>query len=478
MNFKSLLLMFAASSACAGTVVAANYYVAPDGTGDGSSASTPMDWAKVQSTTFADGDVIYLASGTYLPTGAKVFPAVTISGAADGRSVIDGSNTPGSPVVIRTAKAVAQDPNGKAYISNVDFVNHKNIKDNNTGALRVDNTPFLEVSNCTFSNNASTFSDNGNGGGAVWMKNSNCHFVDCAFVGNHGHRTGGAVRITSEASTKGYATFERCYFADNTVGGETVNGAMGGAIAMTNAQELNILNCTFVGNKAEGNNNRGGAIAVPTAPQSGQFERRFNMLSSTVAGNESGNGEVLINAATPFTVTNSIIVAKDDALALSCGDAPSALSIGGANVIGKCTAAVDNDAVKETNTYASVFGAAVLAQNGTLAPSAKTKGVAPSDLQAIAALWFPTSTESTATVYAVDAKVDQLGNPRTANSTNGALAIEATSGLDGLGVDAVPSKVDVYNMQGIRVATGISLESVRDLTPGLYIVNGRKVAIR
>ncbi|MCM1452155.1 MAG: right-handed parallel beta-helix repeat-containing protein [Clostridium sp.] len=478
MNFKTLLLFAVASAANVGATQAADYYASPDGTGDGTSASSPMNWAGVQAGTFANGDAIYLAAGTYKPTAAKVFAAVSIIGATDGRSIIDGSETAASPVVIRTAAAPEQNPQAKAYISNVDFVNYRNEKDNNTGALRVDNTPFLEVMGCNFSNNSSTLSDNGNGGGAVWMKNSNCHFIDCSFTDNHGHRTGGAVRITSESNVKGYATFERCYFANNTVGGEKVNGAMGGAIAMTNGQELNLLNCTFAGNKAEGSGNRGGAIAVPTAPQGGQFERRLNLLSCTIAGNESENGEVMINAATPFAVCNSIIVAKDEALALSCGESPTAMSIGGANVIGKCSAEIDNEAVKAENTYASVFGTAELATNGTLTPSAKTKGALPTELQAIADAWYPTADGATATVYAVDAKVDQLGNPRSDNSTNGALAIEATSGISSAVINGAQDRADVYNMQGIRVAAGASAEEISNLPAGIYIVNGKKVAVR
>ncbi len=39
-------------------------------------------------------------------------------------------------------------------------------------------------------------------------------------------------------------------------------------------------------------------------------------------------------------------------------------------------------------------------------------------------------------------------------------------------------KVDVYNISGMRVATGISAAQVSNLQPGIYVVNGQKVVVK
>ena len=38
--------------------------------------------------------------------------------------------------------------------------------------------------------------------------------------------------------------------------------------------------------------------------------------------------------------------------------------------------------------------------------------------------------------------------------------------------------VDVYNILGMRVATGIQATDVNNLEPNIYIVNGRKVLVK
>ena len=38
--------------------------------------------------------------------------------------------------------------------------------------------------------------------------------------------------------------------------------------------------------------------------------------------------------------------------------------------------------------------------------------------------------------------------------------------------------VDVYNIQGMKVASGVRAADVNNLVPNVYIVNGRKVIVR
>ena len=45
-------------------------------------------------------------------------------------------------------------------------------------------------------------------------------------------------------------------------------------------------------------------------------------------------------------------------------------------------------------------------------------------------------------------------------------------------VVASGAKVDVYNISGVKVASGMSAEQVNKLQPGIYVVNGQKVAVK
>ena len=40
------------------------------------------------------------------------------------------------------------------------------------------------------------------------------------------------------------------------------------------------------------------------------------------------------------------------------------------------------------------------------------------------------------------------------------------------------AKVDVYNISGVKVASGVSADQIGQLQPGIYVVNGQKVAVK
>ncbi len=56
------------------------------------------------------------------------------------------------------------------------------------------------------------------------------------------------------------------------------------------------------------------------------------------------------------------------------------------------------------------------------------------------------------------------------------LAAGATTSISAIA--AANGKVDVYNVSGVKVASGINAEQVQRLQPGVYVVNGQKVLVK
>ena len=53
-----------------------------------------------------------------------------------------------------------------------------------------------------------------------------------------------------------------------------------------------------------------------------------------------------------------------------------------------------------------------------------------------------------------------------------------TSGVETLSSEAVNDSCEVYNLQGIKVATLSAAEDINSLPAGIYIVGGKKIAVR
>lgn len=56
-------------------------------------------------------------------------------------------------------------------------------------------------------------------------------------------------------------------------------------------------------------------------------------------------------------------------------------------------------------------------------------------------------------------------------------SLSAVAAIDGIGAD-MPDSVDVYDLSGVLLRKGVSKSDLSTLSPGIYIINGRKTAIR
>jgi len=117
------------------------------------------------------------------------------------------------------------------------------------GALYVDNSDC-----CWVSVKRSNFSGNfaGSGGGAVSMTGGLCYFEDSRFVNNSNGLNGGAVLMIVVNDQSANATFNNCFFANNTAG---YNGVVYG---YPTAGSMTFNNCTFMGNVGY----QGGALSL------------------------------------------------------------------------------------------------------------------------------------------------------------------------------------------------------------------------
>lgn len=508
---KQLLLIGAILAPVA--MSATDFFVTPEGNGDkdGSTWENAMGltefYAKKkfvevsESTTDHLDDVFYFATGNYTFTQTVFFyrqPTILKGGydpstgelATTGRTVFNGNNqsrTNGALQIV--ADAPMGDANAeirKVSISNIDFENFVSTgiwrDGGNNWQTGYPSTIYMvkvgegEFINCNFRNNKCTgtgsFNDESIGNaqdrdmaGAVSMNQSNILFTECSFVGNSGTQ-GGAVKVLNAAKwatgeqDKLHATFDRCYFADNTT--ET-NGA---AIYARHATKINVINSTFANNTANAN---GGGIYM-NGP--GYYSNILNLVSSTVAGNTAAAGaQIYSNGKGALNIANSIIVGDggDGGVdAIADASATSEYKFQGNNFVGNVAegyTATDTDNISADNTFEAIFGDNTLAANGTITPEKFVTGMAPAAIASIVAA------ESWS--YTVDSAVDQLGTARTANTSNGALAItNTTTGIESVADNAANDADGAwYTLQGMRL-------SERPAAKGIYIHNGRKVLVR
>ena len=339
-------------------------------------------------------------------------------------------------------------------------------KDNNNanarGALHLENCGYVEVDNCRFYGNVGDDPSGSNpglvGGMAFTSHRSQSIFNDCEFTGNSAVSRGGAIRLTSGNETKddkGRTVFNRCLIANNTI-----KNNLGSAICMQTGAYLQIINSTITGNVAGE-----GASAVYATGEDNLNSRSIYIVNSTIAGNEGGvQVEVTKgNNGANLYVANSIIVSEEGD-AMSIGDVKN-FGNGGMNIVGSDANNVltwgDTDDAKAENNYAAIFGDNVLGANGVIEPLADEGKYTASALTAATAAWG----------IEADLTVDQTGAKRADGSTPGAYAKSTATGITG--VEAVKGGADdaYYTLQGVKLGS-------RPTATGIYIHNGKKVIIR
>lgn len=414
MNLRNLLLSFTAVTAA--PLFAATYYVTPEGAGtkDGSSWENAFDVEgfREQALKNVDGNVYELAAGTYKPSACIIFKKATfatVNGSTEGRTILSGDiNNDGyasdgdlQRLMRFQTNTTTGDETRPVVINNIDFTNvYTNIKDDPTndtgdagvpgvGALYINNSGFVTVTNCNFYGN---WAQGEKGGPAAQCHRSTVKFTNCVFRDNSANYRGGAVRLRADG-IKGITTFDGCVFKNNTNYHD-----FGGAIFMAHGISLNIVNTTFTGNKAAS----GAAIYSNRV----NYPGALRIINSTIAGNtvtgENPDGQITTTQSANMSIVNSVIVSNDEKTAdIYFNDVPSEKEFsfvsGGYNYIGNVNDAVaepaktitwlDTDSHGKDCTYASIFGENKINDKNVINPVKYFAGASGEQIETAVAAW-------------------------------------------------------------------------------------------
>lgn len=381
---------------CASASFAADLYVSVDGSGvkDGSSWENAIAFADMcgKINEYNDGDVFYFQGGTYyvpakVPTVSKGYSFIgtttgtptVFSGDVNGDGVANEGDA-SSLLFIQLATKNGDD--SKHFVlKNITFTGAY-VNQTKTSALRVDNSGWVDVQNCIFDKNISVYSkDNNYGGPACLLERSTVNFTDCKFINNESKGRGGAIKLTSDASTKGYTTLNRCLVSGNTA------SSLGSAIFLNHGQELNIINSVITENKSGTEGEIGAIFSI--GAEEGKNARRITIINSTIAGN-IGGAQVLGRNNADIRIANSIIVGDGTTSAISLQDKPKQVLSNGYNIIGMykvgtapTSAWKTSDFVSDDNTLSSIFGSNAV----TNGPLAAPYGATQVQMEAIAKGW-------------------------------------------------------------------------------------------
>lgn len=381
---------------CASASFATDYYVSVDGSGEksGSSWENAIAFTEMYSninTKYKNGDVFYFQGGTYyvpakVPTvsngysfiGATTGTPTVFSGDVNG----DGVATEGDASTLLFIQLATKngDTSKHFVLKNITFTGAY-VNQTRTSALRVDNSGWVDVQNCIFDKNISVYSkDNNHGGPACLLERSTVNFTDCKFTNNESVGRGGAIKLTSDVSTKGYTNLLRCLVSGNKA------KTLGSAIFFNHGQELNIINSVITEN-VSGTEGEVGAIFSIGADSN--YARQITLINSTVAGN-MGGAQVLGRKDAAIRIANSIIVGVGTTPAISLQEKPKQVLSKGYNIIGmyqvddaSTTAWKTSDFVSDDNTLSSIFGSNAV----TNGPLAAPYGATQVQMEAIAKGW-------------------------------------------------------------------------------------------
>lgn len=380
---------------CASASFATEHYVSVDGSGekDGSSWENAIAFTDMYSNIneYENGDVFYFQGGTYyvptkVPTVSKGYSFI---GATTGTPTVfsgdvngDGVATEGDASTLLFIQLATKngDPSKHFILQNITFTGAY-VNQTRTSALRVDNSGWVDVQNCIFDKNISVYSkDNNHGGPACLLERSTVNFTDCKFINNESVGRGGAIKLTSDAQTKGYTNLLRCLVSGNKA------NTLGSAIFFNHGQELNIINSVITENVS---GTEGEAGAIFSIGADGNYARQITLINSTVAGN-IGGAQMLGRKDAAIRLANSIMVGDGTAPAIFLQDTPKTFVSNGYNIIGmysigtaSTSAWMTSDFVSDDNTLNSIFGSNAV----TDGPVAVPYGATQAQLKEIATTW-------------------------------------------------------------------------------------------
>lgn len=476
MNLRNLLLSVAVIAAS--PLFAATYYVTPEGAGekDGSSWENAfgVEEFRAKAAENVNGDIYNFAGGVYKPSATIVFKVQTgaiLNGNTDEERTIfsgdkNGNNNPEDGDMNRLirfqANTVDGDNSNYIEINNIDFTCVYTNTDTDTdtmGALMIDNSGDVKVNNCDFYGN---WAQGQQGGAAAHLYRSTVIFTKCLFRNNSANYRGAAIRMRTNATNKGFTTFENCVFKNNT------NYHDKGIIFAAQAQQVNLINCIVAENKSNGTSTSAAIFLNPK----GSFDNQLTIINSTIAGNTPSqigfNGK-----GANLHMVNSIIVGAEgtDAIDFSADEDFANVMSGGYNYVGPISVGEfwqDTDNHGTDCTYASIFGENTLNSDNQLVPVKYVAGASGEQVTSATADWGLPTGLSLAT--------DAAGNTRAAGMTPG-----ANSYTEQQIKDFTTSVITVINDAEntphlVKVANGVY--TVEGNTEGItvYTVNGATVA--
>lgn len=415
---------------CASASFATDYYVSVEGSGEknGSSWENAIDFTSMYGkiNEYKNGDVFYFQGGTYyvpakVPTVSKGYSFI---GATTGTPTVfsgdvngDGVATEGDASTLLFIQLATKNGDASKHfvLKNITFTGAY-VNQTRTSALRVDNSGWVDVQNCIFDKNISVYSkDNNHGGPACLLERSTVNFTDCKFINNESVGRGGAIKLTSDAQTKGYTNLLRCLVSGNKA------NTLGSAIFFHHGQELNIINSIVAENKS-GTEGEIGAIFSIGADKT--YARRITIINSTIAGN-IGGPQVLGRKDAAIRIANSIIVGDGTTPAISLQEKPTQVLSAGYNIIGmyqvddaSTTVWKTSDFVSDDNTLSSIFGSNAV----TNGPLAAPYGATQVQIEDIATSWN----------LRQDLKKDINGDSRDVIAVPGAVVAEPLKGKFGI----------------------------------------------
>lgn len=476
MNFRNLLLSVAAIAAT--PLFAATYYVTPEGAGskDGKTPENAfgVEEFRAKAAENVNGDVYNFAGGVYKPSATIVFKVQTgaiLNGNTDKDRTIfsgdkNGNNNPEDGDMNRLirfqANTVHGDNSNYIEINNIDFTcvyTNTNIDTDTMGALMIDNSGDVKVNNCNF---YGTWAQGQQGGAAAHLYRSSVIFTKCLFRNNSANYRGAAIRMRTNATNKGFTTFDNCIFKNNT------NYHDKGIIFAAQAQEINLINCVVAENKSNGSST---AAAIFLNPQ-GTYANQLTIINSTIAGNTPSqigfNGK-----GANLRIVNSVITGAEgtNAIDFNASEDFTNVKSGGYNYVGPISVGEfwqDTDNHGTDCTYASIFGDNTLNSDNQLVPVKYVAGASDEQVTSATADWgLPEGLSLT---------TDAAGNTRAAGMTPG-----ANSFTEAQIKDFTTSVITIINDAEntpylVKVANGVY--TVESTTEGItvYTVNGATVA--